>query len=643
MARRFHLEGRLLAILDQKSNRRSVTVAGILVTATLVAGAAGAVASARAAGPAKVSTYAVQNESIIAQASEDHRNPDAPTAVGDAAAEPADPMSKEVARILAKADEMGALRKQRSRQYLASLPDEQLAKLYASQPQRQPRQGDIGLDTARLDTALKAVRERRGANIDEMSKWGGPLSEQDERDLQLRHAGHVEELAALGPEAVPALALWMGNTYRATGKSSLIKEVLIKMGPKAVEPVMGLMASRDSYLRTNAADVLSRLADPRAKDVLTRALGDADPSVRRCAIQGLLALGPETVGKDELVKRLIGGLQDEPRMFDSIRGLQQYGDETATDTLAVIERFHLGRGKGNFRYMARQAINAILQRAGKPTQEIAREEYDSDRTPTVEEMHAAARCPNAAIRCQAVRGLAETREDQTAIFLIERLGKEEESQVLGEIAYSLSIVMMPGRGSTKSAVSPKVMQEAFDAFLSMAGTGQTFRTTKAIESARSILHPASGSAVPLKGVDQLKRIVREALSSEDAGLKNACYLAITSIASVAPETAASWTAQEKKQLQERLLPLLDQPSPDFRLIECLGCVGDAQLTSRLIRLLDHSDSTIRSFAASALGQIGDPEAIPALKRVAETDPAQHGNGVYGVREAAKRAIQTIQK
>ena len=65
------------------------------------------------------------------------------------------------------------------------------------------------------------------------------------------------------------------------------------------------------------------------------------------------------------------------------------------------------------------------------------------------------------------------------------------------------------------------------------------------------------------------------------------------------------------------------------------------LTPRLIELLSHKDATIRRFAVSALGQIGDPKAIPALKRVAETDPARHENGVYGVREAAREAIRAI--
>jgi len=57
--------------------------------------------------------------------------------------------------------------------------------------------------------------------------------------------------------------------------------------------------------------------------------------------------------------------------------------------------------------------------------------------------------------------------------------------------------------------------------------------------------------------------------------------------------------------------------------------------------LGQSDASVRRFAASALGRIGDLRALPALEQLAETDPHQYENGVYGVREAARRAIKLI--
>jgi HEAT repeat protein len=131
------------------------------------------------------------------------------------------------------------------------------------------------------------------------------------------------------------------------------------------------------------------------------------------------------------------------------------------------------------------------------------------------------------------------------------------------------------------------------------------------------------------------------LSSNIPDFKIACYSAVTSIATISPKTGESWSPQERKQLQEQLSPFLDLPSPDIRLIECLGYIGDKRLTPRLIELLGDSDASVRRFAASALGRIGDLRALPALEQLAETDAHQYQNGVYGVREAARRSIKLI--
>ena len=79
------------------------------------------------------------------------------------------------------------------------------------------------------------------------------------------------------------------------------------------------------------------------------------------------------------------------------------------------------------------------------------------------------------------------------------------------------------------------------------------------------------------------------------------------------------------------------------LISCLGSIGDKRLSPRLIELLAHNDQLKRRCAAFALGDIGDPKALPALQRIAETDPYQQSEDRYPVRWSAKETIKKIRE
>lgn len=126
-------------------------------------------------------------------------------------------------------------------------------------------------------------------------------------------------------------------------------------------------------------------------------------------------------------------------------------------------------------------------------------------------------------------------------------------------------------------------------------------------------------------------------------MKLSCFCAITSVALTSTTTAQGWSDQERKELQQRLAPLLADSKPDIRLIGCLGYIGDELLVPKLIELLGHEELSIREFSATALGRIGNPRALPLLEHLAETDPHQYENGRYGVREAAIEAIEKIRQ
>jgi HEAT repeat protein len=92
-----------------------------------------------------------------------------------------------------------------------------------------------------------------------------------------------------------------------------------------------------------------------------------------------------------------------------------------------------------------------------------------------------------------------------------------------------------------------------------------------------------------------------------------------------------------------LLDLIDSENASMRRM-CCGYLSRAREKSTvplLVELLENDPSPdVREMAAFALGKIGDPQAIPHLRRAQKTDHARDSEGGL-VSESAKRAIERI--
>ncbi len=573
--------------------------------------------------------------------------------------------SKQVAEIFKKVDELQERKKQRSTEYLSSLSDEKLAEIYT----KHTRNEDPLF-------ALESVKKDRPRVVRILLKQV-VITPEDKKAFAAEFDKITEELTSLGPAAVPETIVylrrpksgprrWVPNLQQ---RLLLWENALLRMGPGVVEPLIALMDDESIFLREKVAFVLSRQADPRAKDVLLRGLDDKSRSVRSFAIDGLVRLGPEVVGQDKLAAILVSDLKDGT-FYNSIRGLKQYGDESAIEPLRVIEQFDTDRnddGLRRYAYEARLALNAILRRAGKPVTEVSREHYST--AVSHDELIAAAQCPDAVIRKVAIHQLSQYPDEKTALFLMERIKEEKNTEVLHSIRITLYwTIMISPENSSRRVAPPEVMQKVFDAELAAVDTIWTSnllvsrdgksafsavvdlehlaeKIDTATGNANLILLAASHRKVPLENINRFKRAVRRNLQVKELkkfeDLMIACYHAIASIAGLPPETGKAWSPQEKLELQQQLAPLLDSPNPHIVLISCLGCIGDNRLSPRLIELLAHSGPSTRSLAAFALGEIGDPNALPALQHLAETDPYQQSEDVYPVRRSAKEAIKKI--
>ncbi len=68
-------------------------------------------------------------------------------------------------------------------------------------------------------------------------------------------------------------------------------DALVKIGPPAVEPLIGVLKDENAYMRSFAAEGLGELGDKRAVQPLVEVLKDEDEQVRRSATESLRKLG----------------------------------------------------------------------------------------------------------------------------------------------------------------------------------------------------------------------------------------------------------------------------------------------------------------------------------------------------------------
>jgi HEAT repeat protein len=103
------------------------------------------------------------------------------------------------------------------------------------------------------------------------------------------------------------------------------------------------------------------------------------------------------------------------------------------------------------------------------------------------------------------------------------------------------------------------------------------------------------------------------------------------------------TPERRARLLTRLKAGMEDRERGYRIrcLEMLGYLRERSVVPRLVELLNHEDATVRSFAILALGHVGDPAALPALEKVAATDPATNHRRELYLRQSAQQAVHQI--
>jgi HEAT repeat protein len=80
--------------------------------------------------------------------------------------------------------------------------------------------------------------------------------------------------------------------FKESGQRSVAKtlDALVKIGPPAVEPLIGVLKDENAFVRSFAAKGLGELGDKRAIEALVEVLKDEDEEVRQSATEALRKL-----------------------------------------------------------------------------------------------------------------------------------------------------------------------------------------------------------------------------------------------------------------------------------------------------------------------------------------------------------------
>jgi HEAT repeat protein len=423
-------------------------------------------------------------------------------------------------------------------------------------------------------------------------------------------------------------------------------------------PLADWLDDRDPEVRAVAARALGAAGDPVADAAgLSRALGDARPSVRRAAVAGLRALGGAAA-----LRAILGAVADtDPIVRErAARALGEVGAESGERSGAATAVLALARDAApEVREAALDAIGAIGDSRASAAAMVALDD------PAIDVRLAALRALVRVPRAMAVPALeAASRDD-------DRVGR---AALAALAAVSSEVAIAP----IVAALSrPSVARSAEDALEARMRSSEASRAEVVSALARAIDDAGAGErAVRLAGsasrlalrasiaglddalvralqtrsdatiVEALGRTgsesalvpVLDALASEDASLRSGALAGLEGLAAAHPldgrildpltlalprlepsDRARAVTigaGAQTDRVNDWLLARLDDPAREARVaaLRALRTVAIDRGADRLAALLDDSDAETRSLAALALARRAPDASV--LERLA---------------------------
>jgi HEAT repeat protein len=351
-----------------------------------------------------------------------------------------------------------------------------------------------------------------------------------------------------------------------------------------VSPLIARLSDDKSEVRRKVLEELERLADRRATIPVVALFSDASPEVRKAAIRAAVAAGDPAA-----VPALLRQLRDpvEDLRATAIGALGVLAAQDAAEPLLEL----LDAGSRSLRSRVANALGQIILRdpRGAGSQRALAALVGMLATP----LTGVARNPNPA---------AASRGDLAL----------EALRAAGPAAVPAVIERLEGDGEVSGCVA--LLREARDPRATAALIAE-------LERGRTPI-PAVLAALAAIGDSRALLPVLERLSSKDEAIRLAALRTVGSVVG------------DDQRAADILLPFLRASAPEAQELAArtIGKLRHAAAVPTLVELTaPPAPDALRRTAIDALGEIGDPAAVPALLELLRDGPA-------GLRQSAASAL-----
>ncbi|MBF0406076.1 MAG: HEAT repeat domain-containing protein [Candidatus Riflebacteria bacterium] len=314
------------------------------------------------------------------------------------------------------------------------------------------------------------------------------------------------------------------------------------------------------------------------------------------------------------------GETNDPRAIKTLSGLVK--DASGKVRTAAIEAI------GNIGTTAavQPAIEALKDSMESVRAKAAHVLGELSDTAAVEFLEKATHDGSEVVRCIAIRALAAMQDQRVSEILTNSLGDTTEEvraaavEVLGTRKDRLAL---PNLIKSLEDASERVREKAAVALGQIADTRAILPMLYRLDDPSSLVPLACSESIVSFKVRSFPVLIEALKAEEERIRRHACDLLIR----IGDE-----------ELVTRLLKLLNDRNNFLRenVVRILGKIGDGRVVDPLITILADRSSSVRRTAAEALGSLKDIRSIVALKK-AERDQSRE------VRQAAAQSLQDIFK
>ena len=162
----------------------------------------------------------------------------------------------------------------------------------------------------------------------------------------------TEALSRIGPDAVAPLMEAFKDRYLRRRIGTQVFRILIEMGPRAVDPLLGVLADENYYVKLSAMSILGRIGDRRVVGPILKVFL-AEPRLQETAVGTLGRL------EERGVIATPSGDRETQLTSETVQALSQEDRETVLGVLGTA----MENPSGKVRRFALKALFALLAEA----------------------------------------------------------------------------------------------------------------------------------------------------------------------------------------------------------------------------------------------------------------------------------------